>query len=198
MPLCTPRSFVSASREGRGCTSRSRVSASREGRDCTPRNRFSPCRAGKGCTPRSPFSACRAGKGCTPRSPFSACRGGKGCTPRSRFSPCCEGRGYTAHTCISPFHASTVSLPSRLVYGGIAQISRPAASAYRIVVLVHPSCIVASEASVGADTRALVPRSVVRSWSPDCTFPLSLRTRRKYSHFSRFDDWMHTQNQRDQ
>jgi hypothetical protein len=119
----------------------SRVSPSREGRGCTPRTCFSACREGKGCTSHTCFSPCRGGRGCTPRSYVSPCRGDTGCTPRSRLSACRGGRGCTPHNFSFPFHAGTVSLPSRLLYDGIADITRASACGYRICATTHHDCI---------------------------------------------------------
>ena len=118
------RTCISACRGGNRCTSCRCVSACRGGRGCTPRTCVSACRGGSRRTPRTSFSACREGRGCTPRKCISPCRGGRGCTPRKRVSACRGGRGCTPHTCFSAFHASTVSVQSRLVYDGIAGITR--------------------------------------------------------------------------
>ena len=138
---CTPRSRLSHSHGGRGCTPRTCVSACRGGRGCIPRSPVSACREGRGCIQRSCFLPCRVGSRCTPRSCLSACREVRGCTPRSCLYACREGRGCTPHNGFSPFHASTVSLPTRLVYVGIAEITRASECGYRIVATTHHGCV---------------------------------------------------------
>ena len=144
---CTPRTCVSACRGGSRRTPRTSFSACREGRGCTPRKCISLCRGGRGCTPLRIVSARLAGKGCTPRSCFWTSREGRGCTPRKRVSACRGGRGCTPHTCFSAFLASTVSVPSRLVYDGIAGITRSVTCGYRVAAHIHHGCVVAYEAS---------------------------------------------------
>ena len=94
---------------------------------------------------------------------FSACREDRGCTPRSAFSASREGKGCTPHNFSSPFHASTVSLPSRLVYDSIAEIPRAPACGYRVVATTHHGCV----GSLGSVRRSrhgsARARSVVRS-----------------------------------
>jgi hypothetical protein len=77
--------------------------------------------------------------------------------------PC--GHGLPPHNGFSPFHASIVFVPSRLVYDGIAQIPRPAACGYRIS---HPlirlyRCLGSVRQRTIESARA---RSVVRSSAP--------------------------------
>ena len=138
---CTSHSLFSACREGSRCIPRSRLSHSHGGRGCTPRSPVSACREGRGCIQRSCFLPCRVGSRCTPRSCLSACREVRGCTPRSCLYACREGRGCTPHNGFSPFHASTVSLPTRLVYVGIAEITRASECGYRIVATTHHGCV---------------------------------------------------------
>ena len=114
---------------------------SQGGFSCTSHSLFSACREGSRCIPRSRLSHSHGGRGCTPRTCVSACRGGRGCIPRSPVSACREGRGCTPHNGFSPFHASTVSLPTRLVYVGIAEITRASECGYRIVATTHHGCV---------------------------------------------------------
>ena len=116
MSSYTPRSCISACREGRGCTPRSHFSPCRAGRRCTPRSYFSACREGSHCTLCSLFSPCRGGRGCTPRSTLAACRGGTVCTPRSCLSAYRGGKGCTPCSCISPCRASISSYLPLLVF----------------------------------------------------------------------------------
>ena len=149
------RNFVSPCRAGRGCTPRSWVSPCRGGIRRKQRSSLSASREGRGCTPRIYLSACREGSRCTPRSRISACREVRGCTPRSCISPCRADTGCTPHIGFSAFRAGIVSVPSRLVYVGITEITRASACA---IVSSHPyttAVSVASEESWEHDTRAL-------------------------------------------
>jgi hypothetical protein len=114
---------------------------SQGGFSCTSHSLFSACREGSRCIPRSRLSHSHGGRGCTPRTCLSACREVRGCTPRSCLYACREGRGCTPHNGFSPFHASTVSLPTRLVYVGIAEITRASECGYRIVATTHHGCV---------------------------------------------------------
>jgi hypothetical protein len=149
---------------GRGCTPRSRVSACHGSRTCTPRSYFSPCREGRGCTPRSCISASRGCRGCTPRScvclswgqalhatqPCFSLPWGQGLHSAQLYFSFPWGQGLHTAQCFSASHVSTVSLPSRLVSHGIAEIPSPAACVYRIVATNHRGGIISLESSVGA------------------------------------------------
>ena len=84
--ICTLRTYISASRGGRGCTPCTCVSACRAGRGYTPSSSFSAGCAGIRRAQRGRFSACREGSPCTSNSSFSACHADTGCTPRNGVS----------------------------------------------------------------------------------------------------------------
>ena len=73
--------------------------------------------------------------------------------------PC--GHGLPPHNGFSPFHASIVFVPSRLVYDGIAQIPGPAASGYRIDATIHSACVGSLGSVRQRTTRERSARSVV-------------------------------------
>ena len=175
--------YYSISRKSLSCTSRSSFSACREGRSCTPCSFLQPCREDMGCTPHTCFSASREGRDCTPRTVVSvsrensrctpcscflpctpcrylaACRQDRRCTPRRSFSTFHEDTGCTARTGVYPSRASTVSLASRPVCDGLADIPRPATCDYRIVSPSHHGGVVSLDKVRQSTTRERSPRS---------------------------------------
>ena len=73
-------------------------------------------------------------------------------TPHNGVSPCRAGRGYTPRNSSFPSRASTVSLPSRLVSHGIAEIRKAAACGYRIDATTHHGCVGSLLGGVGRST----------------------------------------------